>query len=93
MTELVPIGTLLAAIAGLFTLLIRSQDKRAEDAIARAVAAETLAKEAREDAEAARDRVEAVWERTATMLHETNGKLATITQALIDQRSPPQRRT
>lgn len=86
MPETLSIGALIAAVVALFGLLLRVQEQRAKDAIDRAKTAEA-------GESAARDRVEQTWERTAEMLHETNGKLAAITQALIDQRRSPQNRS
>lgn len=77
--EVVPIASLLAAIGVLFGLLIRSLEKRAQDAIDRAVAVESENKGLHLE-------VRQAWEKTAELLAEANGKLSTMTQALIEQR-------
>lgn len=88
-----PIGALLAAIGTLFTLLVRSQDKRAEDALDRAKTAESNEKEAREAESAARDREVQAWKDAAHLLDAHGTRLATMTQALIDQRRSTSDRT
>lgn len=91
--SLIPIGTLLAAIAGLFGLLVASQNKRAEEALDRAKAAEQQALQARTNESLARDREVTAWRDAAHLLGGSNEKLAAITTALIDQRRLPPNRS